>query len=151
MKKCLIRRTRGRRALESAARDLHYEWAQAHISAEFAKLARKKRNQKLENTAVESFLIHARAIGEFFGKKGRPNDVLARDYLGHSPRVRLPYTRKNKKRIDRRIAHLSYSRPRMSPDWPLDLMIEEIDRAMRLFVGRLKKRGLRALPKIITG
>lgn len=136
-------------ALRSAAEALHYEWGMIHVSRGQIVLAKKAHDQALENTALESFLIHARNISDFFQVGGREDDVLARDFLGLTPRVKLPYIRKHKKRLNRRLAHLSYSRPRLKREWPTGLMLREIDRAMNLFQDRLKASGKRALPKII--
>lgn len=122
----------------------------AHVSRGQLIQAEKAGDQALMNSTLESFLIHARNICDFFRVRSREDDdVLARDYLGRTPRVKLPYIRKNKKRLNKRIAHLSYSRPRLGRGWPTARMLKEIDEAMKIFQDRLKASRKRTLPKIV--
>ena len=134
------RKQRGIHALRSAAQALHYEWNTAHTSLVLMSLAKRNSDQVLMNASLESFLIHARNICDFFDVRGRQDDILAKDFLGRTPRARLTYIRKNKVRIHKRIAHLSYSRPRLKRGWASALMMKEIDGAMRVFIGRLKQK-----------
>lgn len=90
------------------------------------------------NASLESLIIHARNIRDFFNSTGRENDVLAIDFLGRNLRIRMPYIRKNKKRLDRRIAHLSYSRSRMSPKWDVAKIISEMNDSINRFIKKLK-------------
>jgi hypothetical protein len=134
------RKCRGSYALKSAAKTIHYEWKTAHTSEGLIRHAKKTNDQILMNSALESFLIHARNVCDFLGGRGQKDDILAKDFIGRTPRVRLTYIRKNKKRIHRRIAHLSCSRPRLKREWATGLMIREIDSAMHVFVERLKTK-----------
>ena len=81
---------RGRTALSSAAGALFYEWKTAKDDYALINIAREDRNQALMNAALESFLIHARNIRDFFRVSGRDNDILVSDFLGNKPRVRMP-------------------------------------------------------------
>ena len=137
-------------ALRSAAKAVHYEWLMAHVAMGQMAQAKRVGDKALENSTLESFLIHARNIRDFFRFFCSDNDdVLARDYLGRTPRVKMPYIRKNRRRLNKRIAHLSYSRPRLSRGWQTGRMLKEIDGAMMTFQSRLRACGKRALPKII--
>lgn len=92
------------------------------------------------NIALEAFLIHARNIRDFFRPKGRHNDVLARDFLSPPPRVRLSRLRNRrlKQRLDRAIAHLTFSRSRLGRRWRVQALLSEIDTAMAAFIARLE-------------
>ena len=133
-----IRQRRGDRALRSAAGDLFYEWKTAQNTVELIYYAKKDRDQVRLNAALESLLIHARNIRDFFNAQGRTNDILAIDFLDRNIRVRMTYLRRNKKRLDRAIAHLSYSRSRIKKNWDVRLIVSEIDDSMRRFINRLK-------------
>ena len=149
-KKAKARKKRGTMALRSAAEALQYEWWMTHVTMGQMAHAKKAGDQALVNSALESFLIHVRNISDFFRVRRREeDDVLARDYLGRTPRVKLPYIRKNKKRLHRRIAHLSYSRSRLGRGWQTERMQKETDGAMKVFQDNLRARGKRALPRII--
>ena len=96
-------------------------------------------NQVSVNAALEVMLIHARNLLEFFTVGGRSNDIKMRDFLAFPPRIALPYLRKNRKRINRKLAHPSYSNSRMSSSWSFREIESEIDSAMQSFLDRLKR------------
>ena len=60
---------------------------------------KNKNDQAILNAALESLLLHARSIREFFSASGRDNDILAIRFppLGSAVKVRMPYLRRNKK------------------------------------------------------
>jgi len=68
--------------------------------------------------------------------------VLARDFLWSEPKVRLTLLRSNpiRKRLNRRIAHLSYSRSRLKRAWDVRRLLNEINSAMIQFVSLLARR-----------
>lgn len=134
------RPTHGIAALSSAVSDLAYEWWMAHEAAERIRLTAAANDVSGKNMALESFCIHARNIRAFFDAKGRKNDVLSRDFFGRPMRVRLSRLRNKsmRRRIDRRIAHLSFSRSRLKREFPVKQLLTEIDGAMFAFLRRLE-------------
>ena|SRR2546425_13174968 len=130
------RRTRGIRALTSAADDLNYEWKMANVSAAALARAITSRDVWAQNIALESFLVHARVLRDFFSSKASDNDVLARDFLGSVPRVKLTHLRSQRirMRLNRRIAHLSFSRSRLKRAWDVRRLLNEINQAMEAFL-----------------
>jgi hydrogenase maturation factor HypF (carbamoyltransferase family) len=66
--------------------------------------------------------------------------VLARDFLSPPPRVRLSRLRNRrlKQRLDRAIAHLTFSRSRLGRRWRVQALLSEIDTAMAAFIARLE-------------
>lgn len=133
---------RRRAALKTLADDVGYEWWMARESAARIATAKHARDQVGTNMALECFLVHARNIRDFFARNGRRNDVLARDFLGHLTVVRLPFLRntRTRRRLDRRVAHVSYSRSRLRRDWPVRTILAEIDRAMAKFERQLRAK-----------
>jgi hypothetical protein len=136
------RRRRGPKALASAADDLNYEWKMARVSAQALERAYVANDVWAKNIALESFLVHARVIRDFYAASASDNDVLAIDFLGSSPRVRLPLLRSRaiRTRLNRRIAHLSFSRSRLKRAWDVSTLLNEINAAMTAFVALLAKR-----------
>ena len=103
--------------------------------------ANAARNQDLVNLFLEAFLLHARNIRDFLAWSNNPNDVIASDYVGRPVRVRMPLlrSRKVRERLNRRIAHLSYSRSRLGRHWNVAILLTEIDSAMSAFLRRLSQ------------
>jgi hypothetical protein len=91
------------------------------------------------NLALECFLLHARVIRDFFRTHGSADDVLARDFLNRPPRFRLSLLRSStiRRRLNRGVAHLSYSRSRLGRNWQVRTLLNEINQAMDAFVVRL--------------
>ncbi len=131
---------RGVAILTSVARDLRYEWDMARTSALLLHRAAEDRNQLLVNVFLEDFLLHARNLRDFFAPSARPDDVLACDFLGSTPRLALPHLRSTeiRNRLNRRISHLSFTRPRFRAGWNVPRLLREIDAAMIFFVARLR-------------
>jgi hypothetical protein len=134
--------------LRSAAGDLNYEWKMAKATATTLAQAQHLGNQWIQNMALESFLVHARNVRDFFATAGSNDDVLAADFLSVPPTVRMPFLRSAaiRRRLNRRIAHLSFSRSRLKREWNVRRLLNEIDSAMSTFVDRLRK----ASPKLAS-
>jgi len=95
----------------------------------------------LRNIALESTLVHARNLRDFFSPNGRRNDVLARDFVTPLPRIAMPYLRRapTGRRIDRLLAHPSYDRSRLSKQWPIGTLRIELIQAWKAFLDRLAR------------
>ena len=133
---------RGRKALASAADHLNYEWKMANVAAKALAVAQGANDVWAQNLALESFLVHSRIIRDFFAASGSADDVLARDFLGLDPKVRLSFLRSKpiRQRLNRKIAHLSYSRSRLKRAWDVRRLLNEINAAMIDFVSMLARR-----------
>src|SRR6267143_4684401 len=93
------RRKRGTKALAAAADDLNYEWKMAIVAARTLARAQGTGDQWAQNMALESFLVHARIIRDFFSPKASADDVLAVDFLGSTPKVKLTLLRSDRIRM----------------------------------------------------
>ncbi len=141
MKKRTLRPFRGQRALMSAFEGLAYEWDMARKAAVLLAREHAVGNQDLVNLLLEAFLLHARNIRDFLAWSNNPNDVVASDFVRHPVRVRMPLlrSRKVRERLNRLVAHLSYSRSRLGREWDVPVLIAEIDSAMGAFLRRLEQ------------
>ncbi len=144
---------RGRAALKSVATDLGYEWGMARASAFRLRIAMQQGDQVGKNMALECFLLHARNIRAFFDGEGRENDVLSRDFLDRPIRVALPLLRSSRMqdRLNRRVAHLSYSRSYLGKSFPVNQLLAEIETAMIRFEKRLRSRDPDLADALING
>ncbi|EIM65508.1 hypothetical protein [Desulfobacter postgatei] len=105
-----------------------------HIYYEISQLAMtmvESKNPIINNALVESRLIHVRALLDFFQKTNRTrskgvelDDVLSSDYGFPAQQVGIPS--EYQERLNKDLAHLTYSRSRRLPSdkpWPHDQVI----------------------------
>ncbi len=130
-------------------------WSHRCINAFAARLSVAKRlgDQVGTNMALECFLLHARNIRAFFDAEGRENDVLSRDFLGRPIRVAMPTLRSSQMqdRLNRRVAHLSYSRSYLGKSFPVEKLMGEINAAMARFEERLRSRDPDLADALVNG
>lgn len=127
-------------ALKTGARVVAYEYGMLKEGLRWRASLRTSAStssQTTENAAIEVTLKHARNLLSFFSTGGWSDDVKMCDYLVHPPRIALPYLRKNRKRLNRKLAHPTYSRSRLSSEWNSRAIEAEIDDAIRGFLERL--------------
>ena len=132
----MARKVRGPAALKSAANTIAYEFWMLDVG--YSALSRTLPEGE-HNLALEAFLVHARNLRDFFGKSGYDDDILARDFVSQMPRLAMPYLRSNRKRVNRKLAHASYSRPRFREGWERLIICQKVEVAMRRFLERLKE------------
>ena len=136
---------RGDGALRTAARCMSYEYemflAASNLLISLNPSSTRPEVVVLRNVALESTLIHARNIRDFFSSNGRTDDVLARDFVTPLPRIAMTYLRKasTEQRINRLLAHPSYGRSRLTKQWEIGTLRREITAAWNAFLGRLKQ------------
>jgi hypothetical protein len=126
---------RGRRVLRSAADTIDYEFAMlAHAYSEIG-----QGSPGHHNMALETFLLHARNLRDFFRAKGHPDDILARDFLGEASSATLPFvgSKTFDDRVNKKLSHPSFSRPRLRAKWQPSLIAGEIGRATERFLEEL--------------
>jgi hypothetical protein len=105
----------------------------------------------INNAILESFLMHYRTIRAFLYPSdtdlSKPDTVLAKDYLA-TWQNRLcgwvPVAELEKERLDRALAHFSYSRLRYQKeeirDWPFPKMALKIKKELEDFIAELPPR-----------
>jgi len=138
------RRKRGDRALRTAAGTISYEY-QMFCSA-FAATSAMSRVQRTPQTeairvlTLEAALLHARVLRDFFiGSGSDPDDILVTDFVPRRPRFALPVLRSRqiRSRLNKLLAHPSYSRARLGKQWPIVAIHAEITTAWQLFLDRV--------------
>ena len=123
--------------MKSAAVTIEYEFRMLIVGV----LAMDRApTQEEKNLVLEALLLHARILRDFFATSGNPDDILARDFVRQMPRVAMPYlrSRKSRNRLNRLLAHASYSRRRLSKDWDVRTIVQELSGAMRTFLSHLR-------------
>ncbi len=132
---------------------LYYEFAMLFGVAEI--LQRDVEDVYLYNALLESFVVHAANILDFFYRPPvKPDDARAEHFMDHpqSWRRLLPPYEKHFKKFDmkrnKRVVHLSYKRLDVRPEdrrWGIVKISKEIRKILKLFVknanpGRLHPR-----------
>lgn len=132
------RSVRGDKALRSAAGTVEYEFRMFLVGITALDRAPTWEEQ---NLVLEALLVHARNLRDFFQVHGRSDDILARDFVVQMPSTSMPYLRSRscRRRLNRLLAHLSYSRSRLSRDWNICALRDEISGAMRAFLSRVAR------------
>lgn len=98
----------------------------------------------IKNAALEAFLLHARALIEFFYKiSPRPDDITAQDFMSTEsnwadicPSI-PPALAEARHRAGKHLAHLTFERLSVTPDtkpWPLLDILSGIVVPMRVFM-----------------
>jgi hypothetical protein len=105
-----------------------------------------------KNMALECFLIHARNIRDFSGADGESDDVLARDFLSRSPRLRMTLLRGKpvRRRMNKPVAPISCSRARLGRRWEVAARLGEVDAATSVFEQWLRRLDNR-LADLVSG
>ncbi len=98
------------------------------------------------NLFLEALLLHTRVLRDFFLAHGRKDDILITDFLRSKPRFKFRHLSSNatKKRLDKLLAHASFTRPRLARKWPVGAIQQEIVQAWLLFMLRLEKQDPKA-------
>jgi hypothetical protein len=94
----------------------------------------------MQNCAIESFLLHYRALREFFNdkEKHKADDIKAKDYLPTWTASDTWLTYQNEiDRINKRLAHVSVLRKTLDHDWDLAHMEWNVSRTFEDFISKL--------------
>ena len=141
-----IRRTA--KELKGASDRLHYEFWMLKLVAR-ALASRIVSQGWLLNSLLESFVIHFRALLDFFyAEKPKIDDVIASDFFpdeGRWEKIRPPlseYLSKSRAQAHKEIDHLTYARLDVEPEtkgWNYVEVSNEIKSIMDLFLANAPK------------
>jgi hypothetical protein len=134
---------RSQEQLQRAASHLGYEYSMLMALAQ-AMASGISAQGWLTNALLESFVIHFRALVDFFypPPTAKPDDVLATDFFddpGEWERVRPPLSealKRGRGRAHKEIAHLTYARQEVTPEtkpWAFVEIANEMGTLMQLF------------------
>jgi hypothetical protein len=96
---------------------------------------RGDRDQEAINAFTEGFLGHYRNLLDFLDSRGGDDDIKASDFAPEFKSTLSP--EKYRKRINKRLTHLSRSRSQYPKEWEFRTMLEEIRGAWYEFVEAL--------------
>ena len=94
----------------------------------------------MQNCAIESFLLHYRALREFFNgnEKHKVDDIKAKDYLPTWLASDAWLTNQNEiDKINKRLAHVSVLRKTLDNDWDLAHIEWNVSRTFEDFISKL--------------
>jgi len=103
----------------------------------------------INNSLLESFAIHVRAlIGFFYSENPRTDDIIAEDFFENQndwQRVRPLKTQildTAKKRADKEVAHLTYNRLDVTPEqkpWEFLKIFDDLQAPIKIFLDNVSK------------
>jgi hypothetical protein len=135
------------RECEASAANVYYELLAMVQARDFNSHAKRHTDPKykdgvvvMRNCAIESFLLHYRALREFFSNvpKTKSDTLKASDYVGMWQTSSLWVAGQQKiDRIHKRLAHLSTSRTSLDNNWDLAHMESNVLRTFEEFVSKL--------------
>ena len=130
----LPRPIRGRTQMRSAVRTICYEYNMFHAAAMIAQNESGSTPISLAKryTALESMLLHARILRDFFtGLNVKDEDITLYDFIQHAPRFKLSHLRSKsiRGRMNKMLAHASFSRRRYPKPWNTGLLYKEVSTA----------------------
>jgi hypothetical protein len=133
--------------LRKASEHLHYEfWMLMSLANALASGIASE--GWLTNTLLESFIIHLRALLDFFyGERPKPDDVIAADYFsqGQWDSIKPPLSdalKKARSRAHKEVAHLTYERLNVTLEtkpWAFLSLASEVQGTMNLFLKNVSK------------
>jgi hypothetical protein len=132
---------------QDAAADVCYELRAMAQARDLSAHAKQQTDPKyaesvlvIRNCAIESFLIHYRALREFFSSlpKTNPDNLKATDYLSAwQTSVKWVTEQKEIDRIHKRLAHLSRKRTTLDNNWGLAHMESNVSQTFEDFISKL--------------
>ena len=132
------------RSLASENGSLYYE---VLMMNEAFRKWRTKSSAAEQNLAIECFLLHFRILREFlypssnsWTDKRKLDDVIAFDLSDHWVKTEDDWAEcspNERERINKLLAHISYSRPRLDHSWPIRNMLASIRKSFAAFVATL--------------
>jgi len=97
------------------------------------------------NILLETFLLHARVLRDFFVQNPKGDDVSASHFYD-DPNIWISitsnhctYLQNNRTRLNKYLAHLTYDRINEDKNWQTDIIFKEVCTAWELFHSMLNK------------
>lgn len=109
----------------------------------YEKLSKSRsKNGGMQNLFIEGFLLHARILKGFFVDKKRKDDVSATDFVDSQKWMEVKsklcyYLEENRERLNKYLAHLSYSRLQNDKQWEYKKIYDELVEAWKKFYNLL--------------
>ena len=133
--------------LKQASNHLQYEIIMFEALAQSMALGIAGRGNVINSAFLESFTIHLRVlIGFFYSENPRNDDIIADDFFaisGEWQSIRPPKTKvldKAKRRADKEVAHLTYTRLDITPEqknWDFVEIFNDIQVIVKTFLNNI--------------
>jgi hypothetical protein len=113
------------------------------VAADALQNAAVRSNTRLKNVILESALIHARNLLDFFcGKESQKDDIIAGHFVRNPDETpwtsaKLAFLSSCKTDINKALSHLTYKRVEFKPTWQITRIRQEIEDAYADFTALL--------------
>lgn len=128
---------------------LFYEFLMFINTVEEMQSGKYPQGTTVSNVLIEAFTIHIRILLDFlYGNKKKSDDVIAGDFFPNEKewlknRPEMPINLTNvKKRVGKEVAHLTYSRLKVTPDtksWPFVDIAKDMIKVFDKFLEKVPK------------
>lgn len=132
------------RATTLSAKMVRFEYLQFQwVAGEIEKRWKCTFSEEEKSLFMEDFLLHARILREFFVGSPKKDDIIAAHFLDDPSKwessrgSRCKQLMADKERLDKKLAHLTYSRLTLDEKWDFEVIRGEIVDAMTAFLGLL--------------
>ena len=128
---------------EKIAPKLKYEWNMFEWLAQRIAKEYEASSQQKQNLLTEDFLLHARVLRDFFIRNPENDDVSARHFFNDESiwtsesSTLCPYLQQNRIRLNKKLAHLTYSRLKLDEQWDFIVIRNEVSDAWHKFCSLL--------------
>lgn len=115
-----------------------FDWLAQRIANEY-----KASSQQERNLLTEDFLLHARVLRDFFVRNPKHDDVSARHFFNDESTWTAEssslcaYLQQNRIRLNKKLAHLTYSRLKLDEQWDFSAIRKEVFDAWHKFCSLL--------------
>jgi hypothetical protein len=143
----MTRSIHSREELQQASNHLFYEIWMFEALAQGMALGIAGRGNVISNSLLESFAIHVRAlIGFFHSENPRKDDIIAEDFFANPSDwqdmrpLKTEILDKAKKRADKEVAHLTYTRLDLTPEqklWDFLQIFKDMQVLIALFISNV--------------
>lgn len=129
--------------LQGAPGQFSYELRMFFVATDTLQNAAVQSNPGLKNVILESALIHARNLLDFFcGKESREDNIIADHFvinIDGAPWIssKLTFLSSCKTDINKALSHLTYRRVKFKPTWRITQIRQEIEDAYAEFMALL--------------
>ena len=128
---------------EIIAPKVKYEWDMFRWMASRIQNEYQSSPQENRNLLMEDFLLHARVLRDFFVATPKQDDVSATHFFDdpslwqQTAKELCSYLRANRVRLNKKLAHLTYSRLTEDEKWDFEAIRKEIFVAWESFLSNL--------------
>jgi len=119
---------------------VRYEWEMLRYAYQQIQNQRNITEERHINMLLEDFLLHSRVLRDFFVQEPKNKDDVSASHFFDDPSIwnsikssHCAYLQKNRTRLNKYLAHLSYDRLNEDKRWDIKKIFNEINNVWKAF------------------